>query len=198
MPSLQSETKQTVPSKVRKTCITLQTMILRRRLSIKEALCKKQSFALSFLITFVLSLGLTIALVGIQIDNKWSTSESLNNIYFEFYECAKLSAGFFLAVKLIETLIPTIITFSGTILMLQANHAEKQNITVWLFLCIALLAAGGIALSTAKTSFFLNIYFLILGLLCMLSVILSWFVFSDDDPKPLIHKKEPCDGRIVF
>lgn len=160
---------------------------------VQRHLKTRETFLFSLLITYLLTLGLAIGSVAIQLDNV-----NQLRIGFDFYSCKDLSAGMFVSAKLLETLVPTAITFSGTILILQTNASKKRSLTVWLFVVITLLVIGGILLPTAKTKFFLELYLWTFWILCLISILLCWHAFSIPMHVRTRHKREPDDGRMTF
>lgn len=198
---------------------------LRIRQRFRRHFKRRAAFFFSLLITYLLTIGLTIGAIAIQVDGIYvpqSAQTSSENLSadpnsttppqadtsatgndtttgnFVFYACTGLSTSMFVAAKLLETLVPTAITFSGTILILQTDSSTKRSLTVWLFVVITLLVVGGIVLPTAKTLVFLETYLWTLGALCLASVILSWQAFSDPSEESKIHKNESSDGKMVY
>lgn len=204
----------------------LSYFLLRVRVRCRKRKHTQSAFILSFLITYLLTVGLSVGALLIQIDGQWgdatgsidsvvagTTETTLSDVCttevdqkqtdpqfsgFVFYGCSNISTTLFVAAKLLETLVPTAITFCGTILILQSDATGRRGYMVFLFVVIAFLVIGGIVLPTVKTIPFLIGYLWILGILCVISVYLSWKVFSDVPPPLTNHKAEPSDGKIVF
>ena len=166
-------------------------IVRRIRLNFK----RKTIFFFSLLITYLLAIGLTLGSIVIQLDSKLAlklsqtdsdvitASENVGNNQdtineerdvFTFHSCTGLETGLFVAARILETLIPTAITFSGVILILQTDSKEKSANRTLLFLVITLLTIGGIVLPTVKTIRFLEIYIGAFGILCLLSIVFSW------------------------
>lgn len=190
----QSET----PVKKRRKRWSIGYKFSRFKFRLCDKLERKKAFIFSFVITYILTIGLSAALVAIQIDKERSSLGADETLSLDYNECTDVTEGQFWIAKLLETLIPTAITFSGTILILQTDHSTRRGITVWLFVNIALIAIGGFVLPTAKTPDFLNIYLWIWSALCVISIVLSWCAFSDSETPISMHKREPCDGQLVF
>lgn len=203
----------------------LHYQYLRVRQKSRRHFKRKAVFFFSLLITYLLTIGLTVGSIVIQLDGMYAldsvqtnadeittstesgtstqqdtSSESTNSTSgtFEFYSCTGLDTGMFVAAKMLETLVPTAITFSGTILILQTDSSTKRMWIVWLFLVITLLVVGGIVLPTAKTLTFLEAYLWTLGALCLFSVVLSWHAFYDPAADTKRHKCELSDGKMVY
>ena len=200
----------------------LHYQYLRVRQKSRRHFKRKTVFFFSLLITYLLTIGLTVGSIVIQLDGMYApdlaqtntdastepgtvsqkdtTSENTDSVSgtFEFYSCTGLNTGMFIAAKMLETLVPTAITFSGTILILQTDSSTKRTWIVWLFLVITLLVVGGIVLPTAKTLAFLEAYLWTLGVLCLASIVLSWHAFYDPVADAKRHKNELSDGKMVF
>lgn len=202
-------------------------LFLRIRVKWRRHKRTQSTFVLSFLITYLLTIGLSVGSLLIQIEAKSVETESIsesgatyvseltsnssldetkNNSAqpdsqapaFDFYDCSNINMTEFITAKLLETLVPTAITFSGTILILQSDATGKQRHMVLLFVVITFLVIGGIVLPTVKTPAFLRSYLWVLGILCIISIYLSWKVFSVAPVQSTNHKSEPSDGKIVF
>lgn len=167
---------------------------LRVRRRFRHHLQRRETFVYSLVITYLLTIAFTLASIAIQIDG----TAAIRSNSFEFYKCTNLGLGLFLCAKLLETLVPTAITFSGTVLTLQTDSSTKQASVVGLFVVITLLAVSGVALSTAKTLAFLEVYLWIVGVLCLASVVFSWQAICDPASEVTNHKKEKNDGCMSF
>ena len=165
-------------------------------LKLKSLWSKKRAFILSILITYLLTIVLTGGIAIIQMDQERSNPNDTPG--FTFYECTTLDTSLFIASKMIETIIPTTITFCATILLLQTDIAKKQMVTVLLFVFITLLTVGGIVLPTFKTPENLTRVLWILGGLCVIALCLSWSAFSESTIPLHGHKSGPSDGKLVF
>lgn len=168
----------------------------RWRERLKVRLDKKRSFILSVLITYLLTIVLTGGVAIVQMDQERSNPNDTPG--FTFYECTTLDTKEFIASKIIETIIPTTITFCATILLLQTNIAKKQTVTVFLFVLITLLIVGGIVLPTFKRPENLSKVLWGLGILCVAALCFAWNAFSESDIQLTGHKSGPCDGKIIF
>ena len=160
---------------------------------------EKRAFIFSFSLTFLLAVGLMVGTVLVQIDKMRADHPNLtiNKLPFVFYECKGLNLPQFVLARLMETIVPTAVTFSATVLCLQTNPAKKQGWFVWLLVSIVLLVVLGIVLPTAKTLAFLNGYLIALGVVYFLSLVFAWNAFSTGDDAQGYHKLEPSDGSII-
>ena len=186
------------PAKKRRKRWTVGYRFISFKLKLRDKLERKKAFIFSLVITYILTIGLSAALIAIQIDHQQSNLEPNEVFSLDYNECKDVTEGQFWVAKLLETVIPTAITFSGTILILQTDHSSRKGIMVWLFVDIALMAIGGFVLPSARTSDFLDVYLCIWSALCVISILLSWCAFSDSETPISTHKREPCDGRLVF
>lgn len=172
------------------------TFLKRCLRNIKRQLDKKRAFILSFLITYLLTIILTFGICIIQMDQEREKSENITN--FTFYECNTLDTFQFIAAKVVETIVPTTITFCASVLFLQSNFEKKPTSSVLLFALITILVVGGIILPTFKTETNLIRALWFLGILCSCSLCFSWSIHAEPSIQLPGHKNEPCDGKIIF
>lgn len=165
-------------------------------LKLRNQIKKKNIFLLSLVITYLLTVILTIGISSIQMDQERDKNDNESGL--SFYECSNLDTVQFVTAKIMEALIPTTITFCATILLLQTDVTENKTLTVWLFVFIFSLIVVGIVLPTIKTYENLMKAPWIICILCIITLILSWRAFSDPPTKLPGHKNEPSDGKTVF
>ena len=163
------------------------------RLKLKPHSNHKQVHVLSFLITYALTIGLSVVSILIELDSKniLLTSDMLVN----FHNCQSISVLSYLFARLVEVLIPTTITFCSTILILEVDFQTQKHLGTWIFISIALLVAVGVAMPLFSNQEYLEIFVYIGLALTILPILLINRVYHFDCSQSN-HKQELCDGHI--
>lgn len=163
------------------------------RLKLKTRSKHKQVHVLSFLITYALTIGLSVVSILIELDSKNILLTS--NMLINFHNCESISVLSYLFARLVEVLIPTTITFCSTILILEVDFQTQKHLGTWIFISIALLVAIGVAMPLFRNQEYLEIFVYVGLALTILPILLINRVYQFDYPQPN-HKQELCDGHI--
>lgn len=108
-----------------------------------------------------------------------------------------MDAQTYLAAKLIETLIPTTLTFSGSMFVLQATKEKSNYLNACLSIVLFLIAMIGMFYMVSKHKTVLIMYMWVLVMLFVMAVFLSSKVYDSKKKEQIPHKKEPDDGNII-
>lgn len=122
------------------------------------------------LITYVITIGIVFVFLCLLFDKTELTE-------FQFSRCEKVDPFLYSVSCVIQTLVPTTITFSGTIIILQSKLNSGKTMKVLLFISIILLALIGVLQTSVQTSELLYISNFILLFLNFVSLFLSRKVF---------------------
>ena len=172
---------------------------------------ENKQFFLMFLITYSITILMAVLIAIMNIDeainqaminpdielvyNNWG--ELIKNIdnTFSFYNCETISFWSFVSAKIIETLVPTTITFSGAILVLQRTIRKDSARPPLLFSLLVIIAMIGIAFTQAKSQIVLELYMATLLILIIISLLISRKIYYQQNLTQ--HKNEPDDGKIT-
>lgn len=156
---------------------------------------ENMTFIQMLLITFVITVCMTLVTVLLVFDHAdFPSSDTSRNFQFSFIE--NLDHFTFLASTIIQTVVPTTITFSGTILILQSRSNMNRTYKVLLFISIILMALFGIMQNYVKSFPYLVTTNVVLFVLIVLAIYFSKKVFNLKNYS-LNKKKETSDGTPV-
>lgn len=152
---------------------------------------ENMTFFQMLMITFVITLCMTFVIALIVFDN----NQNVMNQGFRFSMIPNLDGYSYLFSTTIQTIVPTTITFSGTILILQSRSHMNRTYKVLLFISIILLALFGVMQSSVKTVFYLSFTNIVLFFLVILSIFFSKKIFNLNSS--INKKNETSDGTPV-
>lgn len=171
-----------------------------------KRLSKYEKFGLTFAITYLITILFTVLVVLNQFEEimfKMGSEENLLKFVFtteekfSFGYCSNLNAFTYLLAKLFETLIPTTLTFSGTILVLQTTTVKNTSWNVVLFIALLGFTMIGMFFMVSKLETTLRFYMWILLALFIVVFIFSAKLFTLQKKDNSLHKKEESDGKII-
>ncbi len=160
------------------------------------------TFAITYLITilfcllFVFNYFEDIMVATNNTESFLSFFGSVQNI-FTFGYCNDLNALDYLTAKIFETLIPTTLTFSGTILVLQTTKRKNTSLNTFLFISLFAFAMVGMFFMVARLQSMLNLYMWLLLVLFFFVFFFSAKVFVLQNKDENLHKSEESDGKII-
>ena len=125
----------------------------------RETDAEKATFRNMMLITYCITLVAAAAILLIQFDTKhFTTWEELKKLKFPFGCAGEIPWDLYIVATICQSLVPTTLTFAGSILMLQSFSEYKYTgIKSSLFVAIVTLAIFGVVQNSAKTQFFLAV-----------------------------------------
>lgn len=176
---------------------------------------ENKQFYMMFIITYLISIVLSTAIMLNSLDDvfynvvysanipNWNSLGFLERIQqlngeLQFYNCQNLSIQLFFGAKLLETLVPTTITFGGTILILQMITAKKNLVFDSLLFCLLVfLTTLGVAFTTVKTVEILILYLILIAFFLVLSLVFSKKIYTLQNAGQTNHKIENSDGKMI-
>lgn len=161
-------------------------------------------FLISWIITYLLTVFFTILVVFENFEqhmNNETSNDLLSFVvskepYFTFNHCEELTPLTYLSAKVVETLIPTTLTFSGSIFIMRKTRNENNYLDTALAISLFMIAMLGTFFMIVRYKSTLNIYMIALVLLISIAIVFSAMVFILQQNKKITHKNEPCDGLI--
>lgn len=171
-----------------------------------KRLRKYEQFGITFAITYFLTVFFTVLLVLNYFEGRMTAIEWTDGIWgfiknsagvFTFGYCQNLDAWTYLSAKIVETLIPTTVTFSGTILVLQTTKEPKTSLNALLFISLTIFVMTGMFFMVAKLRSTLSFYMWLLLILLCIVFTFSAKLFNVQSKSNKEHKNEESDGNIV-
>lgn len=171
-----------------------------------KRLKKYEQFGITFAITYLITVLFALLVVFNYFEDIMIATKNTSSIWsfitttqnkFTFGYCNDLNAWTYLVAKMFETLIPTTLTFSGTILVLQTTKTRNTSLNAFLFISLFGFAMIGMFFMVAKLQTMLNFYMWVLLFLFFVVFIFSAKVFALQDKDDSVHKNEESDGQIT-
>ncbi len=175
------------------------------RLKLKS-LEKHEQFIITLIFTYLLTIIFTVLVVFNQFEDIMVSLNYSNSLWdfiktttekFSFGYCQNVDARMYLAAKLFETLIPTTLTFSGTIFVLQTAKEKSNYLNAFLAIILLLVAMIGVFFMVSKLEAMLTLYMWMLLILFLLAILFSSKMFALQNKDSSSHKKEQSDGHII-
>lgn len=142
------------------------------------------------LITYVITIVMTVVCLILLFDNN-----SIDKL--QFSRCKNVDQFLYSMSCVVQTLVPTTITFSGTIIILQSKFNKIGTMKVLLFITIILLAVFGILQISAQTFSILYIANVMLILLNAFALFFSKKVFYLPAEDINVSKCEVSDCKPI-
>lgn len=175
-----------------------------------DSTTETKQFLLMFLITYLITIAMS-TFISLNTVDKIIVKESLKPKDFldmfklvdgrlDFYNCEKIDTILYFSAKLIETIVPTTITFCGTILVLQFMIRQNKAKNSLLFCFLVILSLLGVSITTVNTVFLLNLYLILIVIVFAICVVFSRkiYYFVESEQETLItHKNENSDGKLI-
>lgn len=170
-----------------------------------RALKRYELYGITFALTYLITISFTVFVVlnyyeDLMVQNNildyWTF---LNNtsVTFSFGYCTGLDAWTYLFAKIVETLIPTTLTFSGAILILQTKVAKDTSLDAMLFISLVCLTIAGIGFMIARLPSVLFFYMWLLFFLFCIVFMFSAKLFNIQNEEDNLHKNEESDGIMT-
>lgn len=166
---------------------------------------KNEQFWITFAITYIVTIFFTMSVVFKQYEDVMISTNYSGGILqflntttykFTFGYCAGLDAWTYLASKIMETSIPTTITFAGVILVLQTARENTTLLNMGLFVTLLIFTIAGIFFMVCRIENILIFYIRILTILFCIVVAFSAKLFKINNNNDNLHKTEESDGNI--
>lgn len=155
---------------------------------------ENMTFLQMFLITFVITICMTAVIILLVLDSDYSNPEKTGQ-GLRFSVFTNMDFFSYVFSSIVQTIVPTTITFSGTILILQSRSNMNRTYKVLLFISIILLALFGIMQNSVKSLVYLNFTNAVLLILIVLSLFFSKKIFNLNNSST--NKKEISDGTPI-
>ena len=174
-------------------CCPLRLFILKNILReplyrLKKSTKYRKNFILSFVLTYAVTVGIAIIATLLEMDAN-------NTATMLFHRC-QLSTNMYVWAKVIETVMPTTITFSGVTLLFQMSPRSIGTSGTFILTSISLLAALHIAVSQVSNSDLMFGLLLVALVLDVLPVAISCAFYIEPNGSFERHKQEVSDGSI--
>lgn len=167
---------------------------------------KHEQFIITFMFTYLLTVAFAVLVIFKYFENimvllnypndLWDFINS-NEYNFTFGNCKNLDAKLYLAARLYETLIPTTLTFSGTIFVLQTTKEKNIYLNAFLAIILFLITMIGMLFMVSSLKATLKMHMWELLILFFLAIILSNKAFTLQSKENSSHKNEHSDGQII-
>lgn len=174
---------------------------------------ESKQFFLMFILTYAVTILLAVIIVFNHFDdevekylfaaeNAQETLSSWQDIFrilkgrLQFNGCGSLNPDTYIIARIAETLVPTTITFSGTILVLQVTANPKHGLNTVLFCLIVLLALAGMSSIEVHNAVILDLYITMVIVSSILCVFFSYIIYVYQTPKKIVvsRRQELSDG----
>lgn len=171
-----------------------------------KRLRKYEQFGVTFAITYFLTIFFTVLVVLEYFESNMIAIEWTGGIWgfikapaeiFTFGNCKGLDAWTYLSANIVETLIPTTVTFSGTILILQTTKEANTSLNALLFISLTFFVMTGMFFMVAKLRSTLSLYIWLLLILHCIVFTFSAKLFNVQSKSNNEHKNEESDGNII-
>lgn len=170
---------------------------------IKANIKKQEQFIITLVISYILTILFTLIVALGQFDVIMSENSFKGNIIdfmtnpellFNFGGCTQISLTRYLEAKVIESLIPTTLTFCVTILTSQTSSMINSSLNVVMIIVMIVFALVSGFFMLVKNEATLVFFMWLLLFLFIASMIVSSIIFTKSRNN---YRKEKSDGKPV-
>lgn len=164
---------------------------------------RQEQFLITFVISYILTIVFTLIVALGQFDTIMSENSFKGNMIdfiknpdwrFDFGGCTDISLIRYLEAKVIESLIPTTLTFCVSILTSQTSPKLHSNLNAVMIIVMVIFALVGVFFMLVKNEAMLVFFMWLLLLLFISSIVVSSMVFSKGKCN---YRKEQSDGKLI-
>lgn len=171
--------------------------------NIKRNIKKQEQFIITFAISYILTIVFTLIVALGQFDTLMSEKLFEGSIIdfitnpewrFEFGGCTNICLTRYLEAKVIESLIPTTLTFCVSILTSQTSSKLHSSLNAVMIIVLVIFALVGGFFMLVKNEATLVFFMWLLLFLFISSIVVSSMVFSRGKCN---YRKERSDGKLT-
>ena len=171
-----------------------------------QNLKRYEEFWITFSITYLITILFTIFICINNFEERILDANYTESVWsfllsstggFNFGYCYDISAMNYLFAKIIETLIPTTVTFAGTILILQSVKVRYTSLNAMLFIALTILLMAGVFFMFSRLESTLVLYMKCICIIFAVIIIFSAKLYYIQDADCNFHKREVSDGIMI-
>lgn len=163
----------------------------------------QKQFIITLVISYILTIVFTLIVALGQFDTIMSENSFNGSIIdfmknpkwrFDFGGCNNICTIRYLEAKVIESLIPTTLTFCVTILTSQTSSKLHSSLNAVMIIVMVIFALVGGFFMLVKNEATLVFFMWLLRLLFVSSIVVSSMIFSKEECN---YRKEQSDGDLI-